>query len=79
MSEKKIEFTCIECDSKNVITVGDHSHCIFLCNNCGIHWYKEEPHFCGKKDEDYDYIYRRKSNVVIITCKKCGKIFIKEI
>jgi len=45
--------------------------------NCGIHWYKGEPHFCGKKDEDY--IYRRKSNIVIITCKKCGKVFIKEI
>jgi len=60
-----------------VIEIGDYSHGIFLCRNCGIHWYKEEPHFCAKKDEDY--IYRRKSNIVIITCKKCGKVFIKEI
>ena len=67
---------CPNCDSGNIISIGDHSHNIFLCGDCNTHWFtppEEIKHACAESDADY--IYRKKSDIVIIVCKKCGKIF----
>ena len=71
------EEICPNCNSGNIINIGDYSHNIFLCRVCYNHWYVKELHKCLQSDEDY--IYRRKSNIVIVMCKKCKKTYIYDL
>ena len=67
--------SCPYCNSENVISIGDQYHHIFVCEKCEKYWFiiEDETHICAESEEDY--IFRRKSNIIIVRCKICGKIY----
>ena len=66
---------CPFCNSENIVSIGDQNHLIFICEECEKHWFiiEDETHICPESEADY--IFRRKSNIIIVRCRKCGKIY----